>query len=216
MRISKLSERADLPVGTVKFYLRTGLLHPGRATSATQAQYDDSHLRRLRLVRALLEVGGLPLADIQRVLEAVEVAGADDVDDLASVQATLAARVEEDVDLTEAERLMTGLGWRVDRDAPAMPQLARALSALETLDVRIPPDRMRGYADAALAASFCDQAAIEEADPEHRPVVVASAVIVDALVTALRRLAAEHLVGRHPDVPAPRRGDAEDLASHRH
>ena len=34
MRISKLSELAGLPVGTVKFYLRTGLLHPGRATSA--------------------------------------------------------------------------------------------------------------------------------------------------------------------------------------
>src|SRR3546814_16121295 len=48
MRISKLSERACLPVGTVKFYLRSGLLHPGLATSATPARSDPSHLDRLR------------------------------------------------------------------------------------------------------------------------------------------------------------------------
>ena len=38
----------------MKFYLREGLLPAGTATSATQATYDAGHLRRLRLVRALL------------------------------------------------------------------------------------------------------------------------------------------------------------------
>ena len=41
MRISTLAVAADLPVATVKYYLREGLLHPGVATSATQATYDD-------------------------------------------------------------------------------------------------------------------------------------------------------------------------------
>ncbi|GMA88788.1 hypothetical protein GCM10025868_40380 [Angustibacter aerolatus] len=47
-----------MPVATVKYYLREGLLPPGTPTSRTQAQYDEEHVRRLRLVRALLDVGG--------------------------------------------------------------------------------------------------------------------------------------------------------------
>src|SRR5829696_1255640 len=53
MRISALADAAGLPVATVKFYLREGLLHSGVATSATQASYDESHLRRLAHVRPL-------------------------------------------------------------------------------------------------------------------------------------------------------------------
>ena len=53
MRISALATAADVPLATVKFYLREGLLHPGAATSATQASYDESHVRRIRLIRAL-------------------------------------------------------------------------------------------------------------------------------------------------------------------
>ncbi len=57
MRISELAARTGVPLATVKYYLREGLLMPGHATSATQAQYDDSHVRRLGLVRALAAQG---------------------------------------------------------------------------------------------------------------------------------------------------------------
>ena len=40
MRISALSEATGVPVPTLKFYLREGLLHPGEATSRTRAEYD--------------------------------------------------------------------------------------------------------------------------------------------------------------------------------
>jgi len=53
MRISALATAAGLPLATVKYYLREGLLHPGVASSATQASYDEAHVRRLRLIRAL-------------------------------------------------------------------------------------------------------------------------------------------------------------------
>ncbi len=59
-------------MATIKFYLREGLLHAGRATSATQADYDDAHLERLRLVRTLREVGDMPLARIEAVLAAID------------------------------------------------------------------------------------------------------------------------------------------------
>ncbi|MFI8354714.1 MerR family transcriptional regulator [Streptomyces cyaneofuscatus] len=52
MRLAELSERSGVPTATVKYYLREGLLPAGRRVSATQAEYDEGHLRRLRLVRA--------------------------------------------------------------------------------------------------------------------------------------------------------------------
>lgn len=72
MRIAGLSAATGLPVATLKYYLREGLLPPGTPTAVNQADYDEGHLRRARLVRALLELGRLPLADIKRVLEAVD------------------------------------------------------------------------------------------------------------------------------------------------
>jgi hypothetical protein len=57
MRLSELSERSGVSIATIKYYLREGLLAPGRRVSATTADYDESHLRRLRLVRALIQSG---------------------------------------------------------------------------------------------------------------------------------------------------------------
>ena len=72
MWISELARRSDLPVPTIKYYLREGLLHPGKAVGVTKAQYDEGHVRRLRLVRALTEVAGMRLDDVRRVLDAID------------------------------------------------------------------------------------------------------------------------------------------------
>ena len=77
MRISALAAEAGLPVATVKFYLREGLLHAGTATSATQATYDAGHLQRLRLVRALLGPVGLSVQQARSVLQLVDEPGDD-------------------------------------------------------------------------------------------------------------------------------------------
>lgn len=72
MRISELARRSGVSVGTVKYYLREGLLPPGEATSATQAQYTDEHVTRLGLIRALLGPGRLSVAAARDVLAAVD------------------------------------------------------------------------------------------------------------------------------------------------
>ncbi len=69
MRISALSSAAGVPVATIKFYLREGLLAPGTATAQTQARYDDSHVERLRLIRALVEAAGLSLTQVRDVVD---------------------------------------------------------------------------------------------------------------------------------------------------
>jgi DNA-binding transcriptional MerR regulator len=71
MRLAELSARSDVPATTIKYYLRLGLLHSGERQSSTWSAYEDSHLRRLTLIRALIEVAGLPLAAVRRILEVV-------------------------------------------------------------------------------------------------------------------------------------------------
>src|SRR4051812_30162133 len=72
MKVSELSDRSGLPVQTIKYYIREGLLPKGAATAATRAEYDDEHLERLRLIRALREVGDLPIASVKRIVSAVD------------------------------------------------------------------------------------------------------------------------------------------------
>jgi DNA-binding transcriptional MerR regulator len=72
MRMAEFSRVSGVPTATIKFYLREGLLHPGRRSAPNQATYGESHLRRLRLVRALREMGGLRIDTIRRVLESVD------------------------------------------------------------------------------------------------------------------------------------------------
>lgn len=207
MRISQLSEQAGLPVGTVKFYLRTGLLHAGRATSATQAIYDTSHVERLRLVRALLEVGKLSHAEIQRILAAL---AAPPTEPLQTVEmlglAAADSGLDEMPDLTEARGVIEELGWAISDDSPHLPALARALGALGGLGILPTRDRIRVYAEAASHVARNDVITVAESDPELRALVAAAGTaLYDALLTALRRLATENQVARQRQrVPAQR------------
>jgi len=72
MLVSELADRADVPVATVKYYLREGLLPPGEMVGPRRAEYDEAHLRRLRVLRALREVGGAPVSALQVIVDAVE------------------------------------------------------------------------------------------------------------------------------------------------
>lgn len=204
MRISQLSQAADLPVGTVKFYLRTGLLHPGRATSATQAIYDDSHLERLRLVRALLETGKLSHAEIQRVLAALaspqaapEAAPLDTIEMLSLATAESSDVDATRVDLGAAREVVEQLGWSISEDSPHLPALASALSALHSIGVAPSAERMRVYAEAASHVARNDVATVTDADPTVRALVAAAGTaLYDAFFTALRRLAVENQIAR--------------------
>ncbi|MDX6237053.1 MAG: hypothetical protein QOG10_1868, partial [Kribbellaceae bacterium] len=71
MWIAELSRRTGVPVATIKYYLREGLLPSGEAVGATRSRYDETHVRQLRLIRALVEVGGLSLSRVRDVLAEV-------------------------------------------------------------------------------------------------------------------------------------------------
>jgi DNA-binding transcriptional MerR regulator len=72
MLVSELAERADIPLATVKYYLREGLLPAGVTTGPRRAEYADVHVRRLRVLRLLREIGGVPVTSLRQVVEALD------------------------------------------------------------------------------------------------------------------------------------------------
>lgn len=89
MRISELSATTDVPIGTIKYYLREGLLPAGRRSSRTTADYDEEHAERLRLIRALVETGGLGIAAVRRVIAVIDGPQSQRLDVLSTAQDAL-------------------------------------------------------------------------------------------------------------------------------
>jgi DNA-binding transcriptional MerR regulator len=201
VRISELSRTTGVPVATIKYYLREGLLPAGTPTAPNQAAYSELHVHRLRLVRALMEVGGLGVSAVRRVLEAVddqrlplhEVLG---VAHRALGPATEGRPVTEEVTEARADvdRFVDGLGWRVSADAPARRALADALLALRRLGREVGPEVFTPYAAFAdtLAAREVDYVAEGGSRTDAVERVVVGTVIFEAALVALRRMAQAH------------------------
>jgi DNA-binding transcriptional MerR regulator len=156
MLMAQLSRSSGVPIATIKYYLREGLLPPGSAISATRAEYDGTHLRRLRLIRALVEIGEIPVAAIRTILGVVD-------DESASVHAMLgtvqyqlgphpAGPAEDDPDwqaaCREVDALIADRGWRIAPQAPARLLLAATLAALRRTE-SAPPGAGKSPASAS-------------------------------------------------------------------
>ena len=195
MRISELASAAGLPVATVKFYLREGLLPAGRRTSATRAEYDDSHLARLRLVRALADVAGLSLTAIRGLLEVLDRVALPEA--LAVTQSALPPAVTADVDVAAAAALVDRLGWSVGRHSVPMRQLAVALRAAEDAGLPVSDERLAVYAGAAADVARLDIDGVPTTGVEDAVVYsVVGTVLYEPILLALRRLAHQDASGR--------------------
>ncbi|MER7080801.1 MerR HTH family regulatory protein [Saccharopolyspora kobensis] len=199
MRISELGRDSGVAVATIKYYLREGLLHEGRRTSATQAQYDESHVARLRLVRALIGVGGLSVAAARDVLEQLDNPPETMHDLLGTAHRSLGPAVDEEVDTAAAEAVLERLGWRVQSaDRQAVRQLAAALDALEAADFPLSEEAVTTYARAMreLAEGEVSGVPVESREAAVRYLVLGT-VLVEPLLLALRRLAQADASLRH-------------------
>jgi DNA-binding transcriptional MerR regulator len=70
LRISELAERAEVPVATVRHYLREGLLPEPVKTSRNMAYYPPEFVDRIRLIKQLQEERFMPLKVIRELLAA--------------------------------------------------------------------------------------------------------------------------------------------------
>jgi DNA-binding transcriptional MerR regulator len=214
--MAELSRITGVPVPSVKYYLREGLLPAGRRAAANQADYGDEHVARLRLIRALLDVGGLSVAAARDVLAAV-----DDQDlplaavfgvaqrsvsraDLYSVRSP--GRAEERVDSLVAER-----GWYVSADNPGRIGAAAVVDAFLRINRPELIDLLERYAEAAEIVARADLEAVAgQGDVAGMAeTVVAGTVLGDAMFAALRRMAQEHVTSQlYPVPPGARAGAA--------
>jgi len=200
MRMSALSRTTGVPVATVKYYLREGLLPPGEPTGVNQAEYGDVHVRRLRLIRALVEVGNVRLQDVSAILTAV------DDDDLAvhdllgAVQYALAGAPERDAPAwrevrREVDDYLDRLGWRIRPDAPTRNRLADAILGLRSLVGQVPIDTLlAGHAQHARKLARDEIAWLPDADApraELAEAVVVGVSLYGEASAALRLLAQE-------------------------
>ncbi|GAA4919530.1 DNA-binding transcriptional MerR regulator [Nonomuraea thailandensis] len=199
MRIAELSRRADVPVPTIKYYLREGLLSPGERTSYNQAQYTEEHVRRLRLVRALLEVGGLSVAATRDVLEKMDAPGMSLIDQAGKAQfaMTLAPKVVKDeawqAAEEETEALVERLGWKVRQTNPARLTLTSALATLHRLGKTDQMKLLEVYARAAREVADAELGQlIQDSEPEAiLETAVVWTALGDVVFSALRRFAHE-------------------------
>ena len=68
LKISELAERAEVPVATVRHYLREGLLPEPVKTSKNMAYYPPEFVERIRTIKRLQEERFMPLRVIKEAL----------------------------------------------------------------------------------------------------------------------------------------------------
>ncbi|MFK0256480.1 MerR family transcriptional regulator [Streptomyces sp. NPDC090445] len=220
MRISELSRSTGVPVASIKYFRREGLLPAGRATAATLAEYGEEHVHRLRLIKALTSLGGLSIAATREVLAAVDRADTTDAA-LGAISYALPVPVAEApagdsgqeaeaeaAAEADVEKLIAAMDWQVPAASPHVRGLTTALKQLRRLDAGYRPDGLLPYAELAdsiarldlrRAAAFRESAALAE-----------QAVVVFALsapvLELLRRLAQEDQVRRRITADGPDAG----------
>ncbi|MFB8281050.1 MerR family transcriptional regulator [Nocardia colli] len=244
--MAELSRASGVPTATIKYYQRAGLMHSGEFTKPNQALYDESHLRRLALIRALIDVGGLSIAQTQQVLAATDNAELPVHNVLNVFQRSLSRVVPIDeydsVDmlpdgphiqdelsrLAEARLMVDELierqGWQIAADNPMRGSVAGVIAPFAHL---LPP----AFEDCAVLDAYAQAAAIiaradldviaKGADRESMlEIATIGTVLGDALFVALRRLAqvdaALLLPGRSESQAAPNATPDEQADRGRH
>ncbi len=214
MRISELSRESGVPVATIKFYLRERLLHDGVLTSATQAQYDETHLARLGLVRALIGPGGLSIAAARSVIEAIEHPPSS-VHDLLGVAAMAVGRPVAQHDHSRVHDLMRSWGWQVDdKDCETHAAVEEALNALDAAGFELPEGALEVYRQHMRAIAEFEIAAVpQESAAAAVRYVVLGTVLIEPLILSLRRMAQEEESARRFGSVARIADDASEQSS---
>lgn len=196
MKIAELSRQVGVPVPTIKFYLREGLLPQGELTSRNQASYAEDHVRRLRLIRAMVDIAHVPIAGIRAVLKELDRPDPELhhlLGQALTTTLTPKGQAPAAAHLRVAE-LVERRGWQVGVDSPAAQALAEVLAAFDELGVGDLTDRLDEYAAAAEQVAEIDLAGVARrtAPEDVAYSAVVGTILGDRLHMALRRLAHEN------------------------
>ncbi|OKJ48492.1 hypothetical protein AMK27_37480 [Streptomyces sp. CB02009] len=195
MRIAELSRTTDVSTATIKYYLREGLLPSGLLTSSNQAHYTEDHVHRLRLIRALLDPGGLTISRIRSIVTTLdEPDGTFDPGSMTAVASYAGplAPLTADPRTVESVRSLTERqGWDAPVDGPEFAMVVELLDILCELGQERFADRLADYAEAAEKVAAVDEEVLRSCDDARSLAesLVVGTVLGDSLLSALRRLA---------------------------
>ncbi|AVT32367.1 MerR family transcriptional regulator [Plantactinospora sp. BC1] len=213
MRISDLSRRTGVSVATIKFYLRRGLLPKGVPTQRNQAEYNERHLHRIRLIRAFTNIGQLDLSTVGELLAAID----DEKLSLPDLYEVVnRARFPEQPPLddvkgmrgarSDVDGFVQELGWEVDPEVAG--RLAHVVVTLRHLGCECDMDFFSPYAAAAerLVVQELDLLPSNSASTDRAAAVVRM-VLLDAALATVRRMAQEHFVAQRFDAASSATGE---------
>lgn len=193
--MAELAARSGLTVATIKYYLREGLLPAGVATGATRATYDESHVHRLRLIRALTDVAGMSLETVREVLAGIEQAGTlhDAVGSAHTRLGTLPDQSASAGSLQAVDDLLARHGWELAPDSPQRTVLAHSLDTLAALDFPLDVAILDSYAAAMASIATAEVASVLAEDREQSAErAVIGTVLQEPVLLAIRRIAQEN------------------------
>jgi DNA-binding transcriptional MerR regulator len=198
MKISELCERSAVPLPTIKFYIREGLLPAGRRTAKNQADYSEEHLERLMLVRALRDDAGLSIATIANALKAAgavreEFVGAA-IDALQRPTGSLVDEESREFDRARDDvmKLARSMEWDVDRNSMAVRDAARAWTVVLRSFPLEGKDVLHPYGEIAERIAECeipDTWAPDAAPNAALRYAVLGTVLFEPIILAFRRMA---------------------------
>jgi DNA-binding transcriptional MerR regulator len=194
----------------MKYYLREGLVHSGERVESNQTAYDESHVHRVKLVRALIETGGLSIAAAKQVLATLDSDETSLAHTFEAAQHALGVGGASSGAADPAARdrigaLADGQQWHTTPENPGFVVAARALDAFSTIGFTPSDEFLVAYASAASTIARADLVALTT---RTRPDLVAELMVVgtvlgDALIAGLRRLAQENETAELFPLPTP-------------
>lgn len=189
MLISQLAAASGVPVGTIKYYLREGLLPPGKRTAPRLSEYSGVHLYRLRLIRALREIAELPIDALRDITAALD-AGDEPSDVVQYLSDAGEPHPGDDAAVSAIVRMLVNLGgWTSCPHGAATSALAEVVRFTSGEDGLAPLEREAlvacvKAADSVVKASLSAGASAERTLIHH--------VLAVRLVSALADVALQH------------------------
>ncbi len=154
MKLSELAESSGASASTLKHWIRVGVLPAGRLRNKTTAVYDQSHLDRALLIRAMREEHGASLDEVRTLTTLIDTEGTTTVEVMNACQEFIWG-IPNDVATDDAyepfrERtyeLMRRRGWRGYPGA-AERGMTHALAVASEVGLDYDVERLMEYADA--------------------------------------------------------------------
>lgn len=198
MKISEACFSSGVTSSTFKYYIREGLVPEGDRVGKNQTQYSESHVKRVRLVRALIDTGGLSIAATRDVLRVMDANLESPAYFLEAAQHALngdAERVLAPASDESRQRILGlfGPGAKISPDNVGIDMAARALDGLATVGFEPSSEYLGTYLAAAHAVAQDDLSTLmTRTTPESiAELMVVGTVMGDVLSAGLRRLAHE-------------------------